>query len=160
MSASAPVLAKVVVSAANTQDTATHAPLPWWNGLTLDQQDEWLDRVDPQLFGPGQVPPMPVSRWNREKKRVRRARQRWIEEIRSLRRPCRCKNCRRFSLPPFPKYYVVNGISYECWLEEHVVDPELEEDLAALANDRRRAGSAIVGRQRSEYSPSIYRGGI
>src|ERR1700677_3519992 len=91
-------------------------PGRWWVGLTLDQQDELLDRMDPQRFGSDQATPMTVARWNREKRRIRRTRERWIEEIRALRRPCRCDNCRRHRRPPFPKYYVSRGISYECWL--------------------------------------------
>jgi hypothetical protein len=118
----------------------------WWEGMTLDQQDEWLDRIDPEQYAPGQALPMSVGRWNREKRRVRRARQRWSLEILALRSPCQCKTCRDNNRPPFPRYYVVNGISYECWLEEHVVDPELEELLAPLRNDRKRAGAAFVGR--------------
>jgi hypothetical protein len=119
-------------------------PAPWWAGLTLDQQDELLNRIDPQLYGPGQYPPMAVRKWNREKRRVR-MRQRWIEEIAALRKPCRCRTCRRAKRPPFPPYYVVRGISYECWLEAHAVDPELEEVLKPLRGQRERAGPAFVG---------------
>jgi hypothetical protein len=120
----------------------------WWDGLTPDQQDEWLDRIDPEKYGPGQHPPMSTGRWNREKRRVRRDRQRWIEEIRSLRRPCRCHNCIRHHHPPFPRYYVASIISYECWLEEQTVDPELEEELSLLRNDRQRVGAAFAGRRK------------
>jgi hypothetical protein len=120
-------------------------PAPWWTGLTLDQQDELLNRIDPQLYGPGQYPPMAVKKWNREKRRVRRSRQRWIEEIAALRKPCGCENCRRDNRPPFPPYYVVRGISYECWLEAHAVDPELEEILQELRGNRERVGPAFVG---------------
>jgi hypothetical protein len=137
---------RTVVSATIAQQPAPKQPPRWWDGLTLDQQDDWLNRIDPEQYGPGQVMPMPVGRWNREKRRVRRARERWIEEIRALRRPCHCKNCRRHNRPPFPPYYVVSLISYECWLEEQTVDPELEKELEALRNDRRRVGSAYSGR--------------
>jgi hypothetical protein len=129
--------------------SAAKRPSPWWEGLTLDQQDEMLDQIDPQRYAPGQSLAMTVSRWNREKRRVRRARERWIREIRSLRRPCRCDNCRRCGRPPFPKYYVASVISYECWLEEQTIDPELEESLAPLRNDRPRAGAAFERRRDS-----------
>jgi hypothetical protein len=118
----------------------------WWEGMTLDQQDEWLDKIDPEHYAPGQPLPMPVGRWNREKRRVRRARERWTQEIIALRTACHCKTCRDNGRPPFPRYYVVNGISYECWLEEHAADPEIEEFLIPLRNDRKRAGAAFVGR--------------
>jgi hypothetical protein len=147
--------AQVVVSA--TFDKQPAPPPKWWEGLTLDQQDEWLNRIDPEQYGPGQVMPMTVGRWNREKRRVRRARERWIEEIRALRRPCHCKNCRRHNRPPFPPYYVATLISYECWLEEQVVDPELEEDLILLRNDRTRAGPAFVSRSRGGGADGIFR---
>jgi hypothetical protein len=89
---------------------------------------------------------MSAGQWNREKRRVRRGRERWIEEIRALRRPCRCDNCRQHGRPPFPRYYVVRAISYECWLEEQTIDPELQEELDAIRNDRRRVGSAFARR--------------
>jgi hypothetical protein len=92
---------------------------------------------------------MTANRWNREKRRVRRLRERWIDEIRALRRPCHCDNCRRQRRPPFPRYYVARAISYECWLEQQTIDPELEEDLAALRNDRARVGAAFIGRSPS-----------
>jgi len=145
MSASAQMTEEMIVS--NTVNIQSAKPAPWWQGLTLDQQDEWLDRIDPEQYGPGKQAPMSVSRWNREKKRIRRARERWIQEIAVLRRACRCKFCRRHRRPPFPKYYVVNRISYECWLEEQTIDPELEDDLAQLRNDRPRLGSTVIGRR-------------
>src|SRR5271170_623759 len=99
MSASAQITEEMTVSSTiNIQSTK---PNPWWQGLTLDQQDEWLDRIDPEQYGPGKQTPMSVSRWNREKKRIRRARERWIQEIAVLRRACRCKFCRRHRRPPF-----------------------------------------------------------
>jgi hypothetical protein len=156
MSPSAPIADDSVVSATITKSSAK--PALWWQGLTLDEQDDWLDRIDPQGYAPGTPRPMSVSQWNREKKRIRRARERWIQEIASLRRPCHCKTCRRHRRPPFPKYYVVNRISYECWLEEQTIDDELEEDLALLRNDRKRAGIAFVSRRPVEYSPRIYGG--
>jgi len=122
-------------------------PAPWWQGLTPDQQDEALDRIDPQDYAPGRKPPMPIGRWNREKRRVRRLRQKWIDEIASLRRRCHCDNCVEHRRPPFPRYYVANGISYECWLEAHVVDEEMEELLTPLRNERQHVGSAVVGRK-------------
>jgi hypothetical protein len=138
---------EIVVCSTNVKQESPPVPLPWWHGLTADQQDEALDRIDPENYGPGQKPPMPVGRWNREKRRVRRLRQRWIDQIASLRRPCRCPTCREHHRPPFPKYYVVNTISYECWLEAHVVDEELEEILALMRNDRERVGSVVIGRK-------------
>jgi len=140
----------MVVSTTIKQQGAGSAPAgrrpPWWQGMTLDQQDEFLDRIDPEACPPGQRPAMPVARWNREKRRVRRARDRWMQEILALRRHCRCANCRTNDRPPFPRYYVVNGISYECWLEAHAVDAEIEEFLVPLRNDRQRVGTAFVGR--------------
>jgi hypothetical protein len=142
-------------------------PAPWWHGLTLDQQDEMLDRIDPEHYGPRNRPPMTVREWNREKRRVRRARERWIEEIAALRTPCRCGNCRKCKRPPFPRYYVASVISYECWLEEQTVDPELADELAPLRNDRLRVGSTLVARSRSAratdhgiYSNPVGRGGV
>jgi hypothetical protein len=142
---------KIVVYSTITQQTAdvpadSGKPLPWWHGLTLDQQDEMLDRIDPQQYAWGRALPMAVGRWNREKKRVRREREKWILEIRKLRRKCRCDNCRRHRRPPFPKYYVASNISYECWLEGQNVDPEMEELLTPLRNDREHVGAAIIGR--------------
>jgi hypothetical protein len=136
----------VVSKIIEQQSPAAKSKRFWWEGMTLDQQDEWLDRIDPEQYAPGERLPMAVGRWNREKRRVRRARQRWTQEILALRTPCHCKNCRDNERPPFPRYYVVNGISYECWLEEHAVDPEIEEFLIPLRNDRKRAGAAFVGR--------------
>jgi hypothetical protein len=43
---------------------------------------------------------------------------------------------------------VVNGLSYECHLERQQTDPEMEELLAPLRNDRAHVGSAVVGRSR------------
>jgi hypothetical protein len=128
--------------------------------MSLDQQDDFLNSIDPEHFGPGQKPPMAAGRWNREKRRVRRARERWIHEIRSLRRLCTCETCRRHKRPPFPRYYVVNGISYECWLEMQQIDPEMDELLAPLRNNRERAGSALIGRRPGgvEYSSTSNRG--
>jgi hypothetical protein len=144
-------LEEVTASLINTKQTSSGAAgagkrPPWWMGLTLDQQDELLDRMDPERYGPAEKPPMAVGRWNREKRRVLRARHRWIEEIRALRQPCKCDTCTRHQRLPFPKYYVVRGISYECWLELHAPDPELAEELAALRNDRARTGTAFIGR--------------
>jgi hypothetical protein len=148
MSVSAQVTGDLTVTTTITDNAAPEpAPKkPWWHGLTLDQQDEMLDRIDPQRYPWGHTLPMAAGRWNREKRRVRRARERWIEEIRSLRKPCKCDNCVRHHRPPFPKYYVASVISYECWLEARAVDPELEEELVPLRNDRQRVGAAIVGR--------------
>jgi hypothetical protein len=149
MAADVCAVEQMVVSSINNKQTSAvdgKRPPPWWRGLTPDQQDELLDRIDPQRYGPGQSPPMSVGRWNREKRRIRRARERWIEEIRALRRPCQCENCIRQHRPPFPPYYVVSAISYECWLEAQAVDEELEEELAVLRNDRPRAGAAVVAR--------------
>jgi hypothetical protein len=124
-----------------------HRHVRWWEGLTLDQQDELLDRMDPQRFNSHPTTPMTVARWNREKRRVRRARERWIEEIRALRRPCRCDNCRRHHRPPFPKYYVSRGISYECWLEQHAADSEMEDLLQPLRSQRQRIGAVFLCRE-------------
>jgi hypothetical protein len=149
MTLSAPPADHLIVSTTFDQQTTSPAPAKknrWWQGMTLDQQDEHLDKIDPETFPPGQPLPMSVGKWNREKRRVRRGRERWMMDILALRTPCQCKNCRDQQRPPFPRYYVVNQISYECWLEEHAVDHELEEFLIPLRNDRKRAGSAFVGR--------------
>lgn len=154
----APASDKLNVYSTNTQEASIKPPprgkrRPWWDGLTLDEQDEMLDRIDPQQYEWGHTLPMAVGRWNREKRRVRRMRERWIKEIASLRRACRCDNCRRHHRPPFPKYYVASVISYECWLEAQNVDPELEEFLTPLRNDREHVGAAVIGR--SWNIPSI-----
>ncbi|HUB27924.1 MAG TPA: hypothetical protein VL992_21040 [Tepidisphaeraceae bacterium] len=136
---------EIVVCSTNVKQTP--ARLPWWHGLTVDEQDEALDRIDPENYPPGQKPPLPIGRWNREKRRVHRLRMRWIQQIASLRLPCRCKTCRRHHRPPFPRYYVANSISYECWLEAHAIDDEIEEFLIPLRNDRERVGSVVIGRK-------------
>jgi len=138
---------EMVVSTTFDQQSPPAKSKPrWWEGMTLDQQDEHLDRIDPEHCASGQPPPMSVGVWNREKRRVRRARDRWSQEILALRVPCHCKNCRENRRPPFPRYYVVNDISYECWLEMQTPDLEMEEFLAPLRNDRARAGTAVIGR--------------
>jgi len=125
--------------------SATHPPRgrPWWKGMTPDEQDAWLDRNDPALCPPGEQP-LPVRWWNREKERVRRARNPSEKEIDALRRPCKCTKCRQTRRPPYPSYYVANGISYECWLEQQIVDPELRELLIPLRNHHRRLGAVFV----------------
>ena len=138
---------ELIVSTTNTKP-----PTPWWLGLSPDQQDELLNRIDPQRYGPGQKPPMTAGRWNREKRRVRRARERWIEEIAALRTPCQCDNCRRNQRPPFPRYYVVRGISYECWLEQQTIDPEMAELLEPLRNDREHKGAVNLWRTPAEIN--------
>jgi hypothetical protein len=148
MNAPAQPPTEMVVSSIITKQAS---PPPWWQGLTLDQQEEALDRIDPQLCFPGQKPSMAVGRWNREKRRVHRLRQKWIEEIAALRVPCHCDVCQRHKRPPFPRYYVANRISYECWLESHVEDEEIEELLIPLRNERDRVGSVIIGRKPPKY---------
>jgi hypothetical protein len=140
------VVSLIIAKQESQQQSPPTGQPPWWTGLTLDEQDDLLDRIDPEQYGPGQRPPMATGRWNREKRRVRRARERWIEEIRSLRRACKCGNCVRHRRPPFPKYYVASTISYECWLEEQTVDPEMQEELDVLRNNRRRVGSVFLHR--------------
>lgn len=106
---------------------------------TLDRQGELLDtpefrrRIAPELR-------------RREQRRVARERARQLQQIESLRAPCRCRQCLKRGTKPFPAYYVVNRLSYECHLERQQIDPEIEEILAPLRNDRPRVGSAIIGR--------------
>jgi hypothetical protein len=152
MPVEAAIAERSVVSSINTKQAAA----PWWHGMTLDEQDDVLNRIDPQRYGPGQKPPMTAGRWNREKKRVRRARERWIEEIAALRRPCQCENCRKNRRPPFPPYYVVRQISYECWLESQEIDREMEFLLEPLRNERRRVGAAFVRRTPTEIDGIVH----
>jgi hypothetical protein len=119
---------------------------PWFHGLTLDQQDAWLDQNDPNTCPPGRQP-LPTRWWNRQKDRIRRLREPNHGQIDALRRPCHCKRCRQNRRPPFPRYYVANGISYECWLEQQTAHPELEFILTRLRNDRPRLGSAFLHRR-------------
>jgi|GEM_PF-5974782 len=139
------------------QPSGNSKPPPWWQGLSPDEQDAELDRIDPANFDSGVKPRMSTGRWNREKRRVRRLREKWMAQILSLRKRCHCHNCREEHRPPFPPYYVVNGISYECWLEMHEPDPELAPELALLRNDRERAGAAFVGHRMSAGRHGIFR---
>ena len=138
-------------------DPGSAKPAPWWQGLTLDEQDAELNRIDPDAYPPGVKPPMTLARWTREKRRVQRLRDKWMDQILSLRKPCRCNTCLEHHRPPFPPYYVANEISYECWLEMHEPDPEIEEELVPLRNDRKRAGSAFIGKRQSAADRGIFR---
>jgi len=81
-------------------------------------------------------------------RRVARELARQREQIDALRKPCRCRKCLKRGGTSFPAYYVADRLSYECHLERQQVDPELEEILASLRNDRPRVGSVIIGRSR------------
>ena len=96
---------------------------------------EFRRRVAPELL-----------RWHQ--RRVARQLLRQSQQIDALRRTCRCRRCRGLGAKPLPSYYVVNHLSYECHLERRQADPDLEEILATLRNDRARVGSAFVARPR------------
>ena len=73
--------------------------------------------------------------------RIRRELTRQAEEVREKQRACGCERCRcraciakrvRCGHTRYPDYYVRNGISYECYLEEKAVDMELREEVMLL----------------------------
>jgi hypothetical protein len=70
------------------------------------------------------------------------------EQVAALGKSCQCRLCIKRGTQPFPSYYVINRLSYECHLERQEIDPELEELLAPLRNDRPRAGSVVISRPR------------
>jgi hypothetical protein len=128
---------QMIVTTTNT----VHIP---FSRMTLESQEAVLLRVDPARWEGQDDPPLTAREWNRQMKRVQREMQQRLEEIDRLRKPCGCRQCRRKGRPPFPAYYVVNEISYECWLERQQVDPEMEEILTPLRNTRDRVGSIFV----------------
>jgi len=113
--------------------------------MTLESQEAVLLRIDPARWdGEGQ-PPLTAREWNRQMRRVKREKQQRMKEIASLRKQCLCKNCRKHHQGKFPAYYVARHISYECWLEQQEVDPEMAEVLAPLRMTREKVGAAFVG---------------
>ena len=118
---------------------AEHAARRLLNAMALDQQQELLNspefrsRLSPQLL-------------RRHQARVARELAQRQRQVDALRTPCHCRRCLKCRSKPFPAYYVINRLSYECHLERQQIDPELEEILASLRNDRSRVGSVVIAR--------------
>jgi len=112
--------------------------------MPLVAQEMILQRIDPANWTGEGAPPLSLAQWKREMRRVEKARRREISDVNIKRRPCLCRKCKKRGNARFPRYYVANGISYECWLERQKVDRDIEELLEPLRYSREKAGSAVV----------------
>jgi hypothetical protein len=140
-----PTTATSTKTLTNSEQMDDRAVLRLLCGLALEHQRELLNtpqfrrRVQPELL-------------RRLQRRVARELAQQRQQIDALRTPCRCRRCLKRRSKPFPAYYVVNRLSYECHLERQQIDPELEEILAPLRNDRTRVGSVVIARSRPHNS--------
>lgn len=109
---------------------------PWWHGWTLDHQQGYLHRYNPTT---NPRSPFTLAQWNGHQQRIRQAREKVEAEVRKLRKLCRCKWCIESCAPPFPAYYVTNGLSYECRLEGRTIQRDSVERIgSALASSTSR----------------------
>jgi len=109
------------------------------SGMALDHQQELLNSPEFRSH-------LSAESLRRHQTRVARELAQRQRQVEALRMPCRCRRCLKARGKPFPSYYVINRLSYECHLERQQIDPELEEILATLRNDRARVGSVVIAR--------------